>query len=103
MPKPSSKPKLSRQEILARSKQAEAQPVMTLEEIRWYLSGFADPPRELSKLTAWRYSRRDDFPPPYALLSVGKVWKTTHVERWQRKHKAPFQVGRKPSKKPKRG
>ena len=45
---------------------------------------------------------RDDFPKPHALLSTGKVWKTTDVERWQKKHNAPFQVGRKPAKPTKR-
>jgi hypothetical protein len=93
-------PKLSKAEVAeirAESKRVAAQPVMGLDELMWFFRGCADPPRYVAKRTAWRYTTDPtyDFPAPFAELSAGKVWKTTDVERWQRKHKAPFKVGRK--------
>jgi predicted DNA-binding transcriptional regulator AlpA len=67
------------------------EPVMGLQELAAFFGG-------LSKRTVWKYILRDDFPEPYARLSTGKVWLTADVERWQRKHEAPFQGGRKAKK-----
>jgi hypothetical protein len=53
----------------------------------------------LKKRTAFRYTRRDDFPAPvHWSFSTGKVWKTTDVQRWQKKYKPPFTPGPKPRK-----
>jgi hypothetical protein len=81
-------------EIRAKAKRAVALPVMQLDELRWFLSGCAKPPREVAKRTAWRYTCRDDFPAPAGELSTGRVWKTTQVRAWQKKTSAPFNVGR---------
>jgi hypothetical protein len=88
-------PELTPRQIRAKAKRAAAQPVMQLDELRWFLSGCASPAREVAKRTAWRYTtERSDFPAPYAQLSTGKVWKTTEVKAWQKKYGAPFKVGR---------
>ena len=50
--------------------------------------------------TAWRYTRRADFPEPFAELPIGKVWETIKVERWAKKT-LPLQQGR-PKKRRKR-
>jgi hypothetical protein len=50
--------------------------------------------------TAWRYTRRPDFPPPLAELPIGKVRETRKVERWAEKT-LPLQQGR-PRKRRKR-
>lgn len=36
----------------------------------------------VSKRTAVRYSKRDDFPFPLARLRAGIVWKRANVEKW---------------------
>src|SRR4051794_198563 len=90
---------LTSRQIRAKAKRAVALPVMQLDELRSFLSGCAKPPREIAKRTAWRYTREPDFPVPYGKLSTGKVWKTTHVVAWQKKHNAPFPTGRPPKKK----
>jgi predicted DNA-binding transcriptional regulator AlpA len=50
--------------------------------------------------TAWRYTKRDDFPEPLATLPIGKVWETRAVEKWAART-LPLQQGR-PQKKRKR-
>jgi predicted DNA-binding transcriptional regulator AlpA len=75
---------------LLTAKRAAKQPVMQLHELSVFLG--------VAKRTGWRYTRRDDFPVPFAVLSTGKVWRTTDVQRWQKKHGAPFPAGRKPAK-----
>src|SRR5438552_709881 len=72
----------------------EGQPVMQLAELAAFFGS--------AKRTAWRYTLRPDFPEPYAQLSTGQVWRRSDVERWQRKHNAPFPAGRPPEKKSKR-
>ena len=39
----------------------------------------------VSKRTAVRYSKRDDFPPPLARLSAGLVWRGDDVEEWAKR------------------
>jgi predicted DNA-binding transcriptional regulator AlpA len=49
----------------------------------------------VTKRTAIRYSKRDDFPAPLARLSAGIVWRRTDVEAWGEKH-LPLKAGRPP-------
>jgi predicted DNA-binding transcriptional regulator AlpA len=39
--------------------------------------------------TAWRWSRRDDFPEPIGAIGRRPVWRWRDVERWARKRPAP--------------
>jgi hypothetical protein len=52
---------------------------------------------ECDRVTAWRYTRRKDFPPPLAELPTGKVWETNKVEKWAART-LPLQQGRPPNK-----
>jgi predicted DNA-binding transcriptional regulator AlpA len=47
----------------------------------------------ISKRSASRYTRRDDFPAPVARLSTGPVWDAGAVEAWGAEH-GPFRRGR---------
>ena len=47
----------------------------------------------ISKRSASRYTRRDDFPVPVARLSTGPVWDAAAVEAWGAEH-GPFRRGR---------
>lgn len=51
----------------------------------------------VSKRSASRYTRRDDFPQPVTRLSTGPVWDAAAVEAWGTKH-APFRRGRPPKR-----
>jgi prophage regulatory protein len=47
----------------------------------------------VARHTAWRYSRRPDFPEPLARLGAGNIWRRTDVEAW-RKANLPLKPGR---------
>jgi predicted DNA-binding transcriptional regulator AlpA len=48
----------------------------------------------VAKNSAWRWSRRDNFPAPAALISNRiPVWRRADVERWARKN-LPLASGR---------
>jgi predicted DNA-binding transcriptional regulator AlpA len=49
----------------------------------------------VSKFAASRYSQRDDFPEPIALLRATPVWTRAEVRQWARKT-LPLPVGRPP-------
>jgi len=49
----------------------------------------------VARMSAHRYTRRDDFPEPLAVTSGGRVWLRRDVERWGREH-LPLQTGRPP-------
>jgi predicted DNA-binding transcriptional regulator AlpA len=44
--------------------------------------------------TAWRWTRRDDFPPPTARLARGPLWRRRDVEKWA--ERLPLRPGPKP-------
>jgi len=48
----------------------------------------------IQKNSAWRWTKREDFPEPVMHVS-GRipVWKATDIERWARKH-LPLRQGR---------
>jgi len=66
-----------------------AQPLAGLAEVADLLG--------ISKRSASRYTRRDDFPEPVARLSTGPVWDATAVEIWGAEH-GPFRRGRPPKR-----
>lgn len=43
--------------------------------------------------SAWRWTKRDDFPAPTATLAAGRVWRRREVEKWLAK---PRPRGRPP-------
>ncbi|MGH3040715.1 MAG: helix-turn-helix transcriptional regulator [Gaiellaceae bacterium] len=43
--------------------------------------------------SAWRWSKRPDFPPPAARLSHGPVWRRRDVDAWAKKT-LPLPTGR---------
>jgi predicted DNA-binding transcriptional regulator AlpA len=47
----------------------------------------------VTKRTAVRYSKRDDFPAPFARLTAGLVWDRAEVEAWGKEH-LPLPPGR---------
>ena len=47
--------------------------------------------------TAWRWSKRSDFPEPAARLSAGPVWQLADVEAWGTE-KRPNPAGGRPPK-----
>jgi predicted DNA-binding transcriptional regulator AlpA len=47
----------------------------------------------VTKRTAVRYSKRDDFPAPLARLTAGFVWDRGKVEAWGKEH-LPLPPGR---------
>ncbi len=49
--------------------------------------------------SAWRWSRRPDFPAPAARLAHGPVWHRADVERWA-KATLPLPTGRPPKPRP---
>jgi predicted DNA-binding transcriptional regulator AlpA len=50
------------------------------------------------RVTAWRYTNREDFPLPMAELPTGKVWETSKVEKWAART-LPLPPGRPPKRK----
>jgi predicted DNA-binding transcriptional regulator AlpA len=53
----------------------------------------------VTKHSAWVYSNRADFPPPFDVLEGGRtrVWKRATVEKWGERF-LPLPVGRPPAK-----
>jgi predicted DNA-binding transcriptional regulator AlpA len=49
----------------------------------------------VSKVTALKYARREDFPAPLDRLASGPVWRRADVEGWGKTH-LPLQGGRPP-------
>jgi predicted DNA-binding transcriptional regulator AlpA len=49
----------------------------------------------VKRISAHRYTLRDDFPEPLATTSGGRVWLRRDVERWGREH-LPLKPGRPP-------
>lgn len=47
----------------------------------------------VARHTAWRYSRRADFPEPLARLSAGHIWRRDDVQAWGKAH-LPLTPGR---------
>ncbi|MBB2947422.1 putative DNA-binding transcriptional regulator AlpA [Actinoplanes lutulentus] len=47
----------------------------------------------VSRQRAYQLISRDDFPEPYQVLRMGKVWDLAEVERWMRVHR-PNDAGR---------
>jgi predicted DNA-binding transcriptional regulator AlpA len=47
----------------------------------------------VARITAHRYTQRDDFPEPLAATSAGRVWLRKDVERWAKDH-LPLPEGR---------
>jgi predicted DNA-binding transcriptional regulator AlpA len=45
--------------------------------------------------SAWRWTRRADFPPPTARLARGPLWARTDVEKWA-DERLPLRPGPKP-------
>jgi len=41
----------------------------------------------VSRQRAYIIIGRKDFPDPWVLLAMGKVWRSTDVEEWIRKHR----------------
>jgi predicted DNA-binding transcriptional regulator AlpA len=39
----------------------------------------------VARNTAWRWSQREEFPPPGKHLASGPIWDRADVERWARK------------------
>jgi prophage regulatory protein len=35
---------------------------------------------------AWQLTKQPDFPRPIAELSVGRIWRTTDIQRWCENH-----------------
>jgi prophage regulatory protein len=50
----------------------------------------------VSKRTATRYTAREDFPEPAAVLAMGPIWCRAEVEAWI--SKGPIRRGRPPRK-----
>jgi predicted DNA-binding transcriptional regulator AlpA len=38
----------------------------------------------VANTSAWRWTRKADFPAPAAVLAAGPIWKRADVERWHR-------------------
>jgi predicted DNA-binding transcriptional regulator AlpA len=51
----------------------------------------------VAKNTAWRWTRRPDFPAPAARLASGPVWRAADVDAWER---VPRRPGPKPAGRP---
>jgi predicted DNA-binding transcriptional regulator AlpA len=49
---------------------------------------------DVAKNTAWRWTKRGDFPKPAARLPRGPVWKRADIEKW--KKRLPLPQGRPP-------
>ena len=83
-------------------RRAKLQPYMQLHELTLFFFPGSEKlkaeKRNLKKRTVLRYTQRADFPAPSTsmVFSTGKVWKTTDVQRWQKKYKPPFTPGPKP-------
>ena len=62
------------------------------------LVGFGELPKLLgvSRATAARLAKREDFPVPIEQLASGRVWRRRDVERWAKKH-PPRGPGRPPA------
>jgi prophage regulatory protein len=41
----------------------------------------------VSRQRVYQLARRPDFPPPYAKLAQGQVWRTEDVEAWIAEHR----------------
>jgi predicted DNA-binding transcriptional regulator AlpA len=50
---------------------------------------------DVTKRTAWNYTKRDDFPEPVDRLASGPIWKRADVERWASAN-LPLRPGRPP-------
>ena len=53
----------------------------------------------VSKRSASRYTRREDFPEPVARLSTGPVWEAAAIVEWGAEH-GPFHRGRPTKREP---
>jgi predicted DNA-binding transcriptional regulator AlpA len=47
----------------------------------------------VARNSAWRWTKRSDFPAPTARLASGPVWQRTDVEGWAKDH-LPLPTGR---------
>jgi predicted DNA-binding transcriptional regulator AlpA len=65
------------------------------------LAGLAEVAETLgvSKVTAMKYARRDDFPEPLGRLASGPIWRRRDVESWGREN-LPLRRGRPPQTRP---
>lgn len=43
----------------------------------------------VAKNTAWRWTRRSDFPLPAARLASGPVWRAADVDAWAKRPRRP--------------
>ena len=48
---------------------------------------------EVARNSAWRWSRRPDFPEPLARLASGPIWRRAEIDAWASTH-LPLQPGR---------
>jgi len=49
--------------------------------------------QQVARNSAWRWSRRPDFPEPVARLASGPIWRRAEIEAWASKH-LPLPSGR---------
>ena len=49
--------------------------------------------QQVARNSAWRWSRRPDFPEPVARLASGPIWRRAEIEAWASAH-LPLQPGR---------